>query len=91
MLATRTQDACAPYLLPRTFPVGHTNAHEAGATTAVGVSFSGVRLVFVSSVLNSTRSALSILAQPFAVAVNSLHPFSKVSTCAFVGDMSMPF
>ena len=65
--------------------------HDFGAITAVGVSFSGVRLFFVSSALKSIRSASSIFFQPFAVIVNSVHADSNVSTAAFVGAMSMPF
>ena len=56
-----------------------------GTTTAVGVSFSGVRLFFVSSELKSIRSVSSIFFQPFAVILNSVHADSKVLTAAFVG------
>src|SRR5436305_5139463 len=71
--------------------VGHTNVHDAGAAIAVGVIFSGVRLFFVSRLLNPIRSTPSIVFHAFAVAVNSLQPDSHVSTAALVGAMSMPF
>ena len=91
--APGTDSKCSgfAYLLPRVFVAGDTNLHDAGAVTAVDATFNGVRLFFESRALNSTRSASSIFFHPFAVAVNSLHPDSKVSTCALVGAMSMPF
>ena len=65
--------------------------HDLGAMTAVGVSFSGIRLFFVSSELKSIRSASNIFFQPFAVIVNSVHADSNVLVAAFVGGMSIPF
>src|SRR5439155_19223940 len=79
------------YLRPRAVPVGHTNVHDAGAASAVGVIFSGVRLFFVSKLLKPTRSTPSIVFHALTVAVNSLQPDSHVSTSALVGGMSMPF
>src|SRR5690349_21696591 len=79
------------YLFARELPAFPTNLHDAGATTPVGASFSGVSLLFVSSVLKPTRSVESIAFQPLPVAVNSLHADSHVSTCAFVGGISIPF
>src|SRR5438128_11429359 len=71
--------------------MGHTNVHDAGTANAVGVIFSGVRLFFVSRLLNPIRSTPSIVFHTFAVAVNSLQPDSQVSTSALVGGMSTPF
>jgi len=59
--------------------LGRINAHDRGAATVVAVIFNVVRLFFVNNVLKSARSAPSAVFQPFAVAVNSLHAFSKVS------------
>src|SRR5579885_3301061 len=70
---------------------GHTNVHDDGTASAVGVNFSGVRLFFASRLLNSTRSTPSIVFHAFAVAAYSLQPDSHVSTSALVGGMSMPF
>lgn len=64
--------------------------HDAGTASAVGVIFSGVRLFFVSRLLNPTRSTPSIVFHAFSVAVSSLQPDSHVSTSALVGGMSMP-
>src|SRR4029434_10124078 len=87
---------CHPYLRPAYLPlpagaVGHTNVHDAGTTSAGGGIFSGVRLFFVSRLLNPTRSSPSIVFHAFAVALNSLQPDSHVSTSALVGGISMPF
>src|SRR6266513_1422065 len=79
------------YLRPPAVAVGHTNVHDAGTASAVGVIFSGVRLFFVSRLLNPTRSTTSIVFHAFRVAVNPLQPDSHVSTSALVGGMSMPF
>src|SRR5947209_20551040 len=79
------------YLPPRAVAVGHTNVHDAGTTSAVGGSFSGVRLFFVSRLLNPTKSTPSIVFQAFVVAAYSLQPDSHVSTSALVGGISMPF
>src|SRR5689334_3092470 len=49
----------AVYLLPRVFELDDVNVHDFGATTSVGVSFSGARLFFVRSELKSTKSASS--------------------------------
>ena len=67
------------------------NVHDAGATSAVDVIFSGVRLFFDSRLLNSTKPTSSIVFHPLTVAVNSLQPDSQVSISALVGGMSMPF
>ena len=64
---------------------------DAGATSDVGVIFSGVRLFFVSRPLNVKRSALNVVFHAFPVDVNSLQPDSHVSTSALVGGMSIPF
>src|SRR5256885_10175763 len=71
--------------------MGHTNVHDAGTANAVGGIFSGVRLFFVSRLLNPIRSTPSIVFHAFRVAVNSLQPDSHVSTSAPVGAMSIPF
>src|SRR5205814_7101305 len=79
------------YLPPPVLVMGHTNVHDAGSTSAAGVIFSGVRLFFVSRLLNPTRSTSGIVFHAFTVAVNPLQPDSHVSTSALLGGMSMPF
>ena len=79
------------YLLPGVFELDDVNVHDFGATTSVGVSFSGARLFFVRSELKSTKSASSIFFHPFAVEVNSPQADCSVSNSALVGPMSMPF
>ena len=80
---------------PRRPPVaggfGGANVHDAGAAKSVGVILSGVRLFFISTPLNVTRSALNIVFHEFTVEENSLQPDSQVSICALLGGMSMPF
>src|SRR5207247_3285225 len=71
--------------------MGHTNVHDAGTANAVGVIFSGVRLFFVSRLLNPTRSTPSIVFHAVTVAMNSLQSDSHESTSALVGGISMPF